>query len=121
MALFFALFSENRTRKGATMNDETLRVYLKTNCYGKSRLIAGSALEQQLHINGSDLRKRINRLRRKGVPIASSREGYFYAATAGEVYATIRLLREMTAGLESAIRGLEAALESFGEGGENHR
>ena len=76
---------------------------------------------QQLHINGSDLRKRISRLRRKGVPIASSREGYFYAATAGEVYATIRLLREMTVGLEAAIRGLEAALESFGEGGENHR
>ena len=102
------------------MNDETLRVYLKNNCYGKSHLIAGSALEQQLHINGSDLRKRINRLRRKGVPIAS-REGYFYAATSGEVYATIRLLREMTAGLEAAIQGLETALESFGEGGESHR
>ena len=121
MALFFALFSGNRTRKGANINDETLRAYLKTNCNGKSRLIAGSALEQQLHINGSDLRKRISRLRRKGVPIASSREGYFYAATAGEIYATIRLLREMTVGLEAAIRGLEAALESFGEGGENHR
>ena len=103
------------------MNDETLCVYLKTNCYGKSRLIAGSTLEQKLSVGGSDLRKRISRLRRKGVPIASSREGYFYAATAGEVYATIRLLREMTAGLESAIRGLEAALESFGEGGETHR
>lgn len=121
MAPFFALFSENRARKGATMNDETLCVYLKTNSYGKSHLIAGSTLEQQLHINGSDLRKRISRLRRKGVPIASSREGYFYAATAGEVYATIRLLREMAAGLEASIRGLEAALESFGEGGESHR
>ena len=31
MALFFALFSGNRTRKGANMNDETLRAYLKTN------------------------------------------------------------------------------------------
>ena len=77
MPLFFALFSGNWTRKGANMNDETLRVYLKNNCYGKSHLIAGNTLEQQLHINGSDLRKRINRLRRKGVPIASSREGYF--------------------------------------------
>ena len=103
------------------MNDETLRVYLKTNCYGKSHLVAGSTLEQQLSMGGSDLRKRISRLRRKGVPIASSREGYFYAATAGEVYATIRLLREMAEGLESSIHGLEAALEAFGEGGENHR
>ena len=73
MPLFFALFSGNWTRKGANMNDETLRVYLKNNCYGKSHLIAGNTLEQQLHINGSDLRKRINRLRRKGVPIASRR------------------------------------------------
>ena len=56
MALFFTLFSGNRARKGANMNDETLRVYLKTNCYGKSHLIAGSTLERQLHINGSDLR-----------------------------------------------------------------
>lgn len=102
------------------MNDETLLIYLKTNCYGKAHRIAASALEQQLSMGGSDLRKRISRLRRKGVPIASSREGYFYAATAGEVYATIRLLREMAAGLEASIRGLEAALESFGEGGENH-
>ena len=103
------------------MNDETLRVYPTTSCYGTSHRLPGRALERQLYLSGSPLRKRISRLRRKGVPIASSREGYFYAATAGEVYATIRLLREMTAGLESAIRGLEAALESFGEGGENHR
>ena len=48
MALFFALFSENRTRKGANMNDETLRVYLKTNCFGKSHLIAGSTLTLNL-------------------------------------------------------------------------
>ena len=62
-----------------------------------------------------DERKLINRLRRKGVPIASDRQGYFYAVTAGEVYTTIRLLRKMVAGIEKAIAGLEAALEKFGE------
>ena len=56
----------------------------------------------------------MNRLRRQGVPIASSRDGYFYAVTAGEVYASIRQLRRMECGLEAAIRGLEGALDGFG-------
>ena len=97
------------------MNDETLRVYLKNNCYGKSHRIAGSTLEQQLSMCGSDLRKRISRLRRKGVPIASSREGYFYASNAAELYSTIRQLKEMRAGLDAAICGLEQAMETFTE------
>lgn len=57
----------------------------------------------------------VNRLRRRGVPIASDRGGYFYAVTAGEVYTTIRQLRQMAAGLERAIAGLEGALEKFSE------
>lgn len=68
-----------------------------------------------------DERKLVNRLRRRGVPIASDRRGYFYAATAGEVYATIRQLRQMAGGLEKAIAGLEAALERFGEVGDTGR
>ena len=60
------------------------------------------------------MRKRINRLRRKGVPIASSSRGYFYAETAGEVYATIRELKKMRSGLDAAIAGLEQALDGFG-------
>ena len=68
-----------------------------------------------LGLSGTDLRKLVNRLRRRGVPIASDRQGYFYANTAGEVYTTIRQLRQMTDGLEKAITGLELALERFGE------
>ena len=62
----------------------------------------------------------MNRLRREGVPIGSSADGYYYAVTAGEVYSTIRQLRAMANGLEAAIVGLENALNSFGEseGGE---
>ena len=61
------------------------------------------------------LRKLVNRLRRQGVPIASDRQGYFYAATAGEVYTTIRQLQQMVNGLQKAIAGLEGSLEKFGE------
>jgi len=51
----------------------------------------------------------------KGVPIASSREGYFYASNAAELYSTIRQLKEMRAGLDAAICGLEQAMETFTE------
>lgn len=97
------------------MREERLLDYLKETCLGRTHRVSGAELERALHLSGTDLRKLVNRLRRKGIPIASDRQGYFYAATAGEVYATIRQLRQMAAGLEKAICGLESALERFGE------
>ena len=70
---------------------------------------------QAKNLRESDLRKKVNRLRRKAVPIASSREGYFYASNAAELYSTIRQLKEMRAGLDAAICGLEQAMETFTE------
>jgi len=87
--------------------------YLKGACSGRQYVVRGVDLEQVLGVSGTDLRKLVNRLRRKGVPIGSSRDGYFYARTAGEVYSTIRQLRSMVNGLEAAIRGLESALDGF--------
>ena len=63
--------------------------------------------------NTSELQKQVNRLRRRGIPIASDRSGYFYAQTAGEAYATIRQLRKMANGLEAAIQGMEQSLDDF--------
>ena len=97
------------------MREEKLRAYLKGACAGRKYRVSGAELEQVLGINGTDLRKLVNRLRRKGIPVGSDRSGYFYAVTAGEVYATIRQLKAMSSGLEAAIYGLEQALERFGE------
>ena len=63
----------------------------------------------------SDVRKLVNKLRRRGVPIASSRDGYFYAKSAGEIYGTIRQLHGMVKGLEAAIAGLEDAMFAFSQ------
>ena len=103
------------------MKYEPLVMHLKTACKGRKNAVKSAELEQSLHISGNELRRRVNRLRREGVPIGSSADGYFYAVTAGEVYATLRQLRTMAAGLEAAISGLESALCSFGEieGGED--
>ena len=97
------------------MREERLLNYLKGACPGRKYRVSGADLERALGISGADLRKLVNRFRRQGIPIGSDRQGYFYAATAGEVYTTIRQLRQMVAGLEKAIAGLEGALERFGE------
>ena len=121
--LFCALFREHGPER-TFINDEELRDYLKRFCFGREHLICGRDLVRQSHIRESDLRKKVNRLRRKAVPIASSREGYFYASNAAELYSTIRQLKEMRAGLDAAICGLEQAMENFSEkldgGGRDH-
>ena len=77
------------------MNDDELREYLKRFCFGREHLICSRDLVRQKNLRESDLRKKVNRLRRKAVPIASSREGYFYASNAAELYSTIRQLKEI--------------------------
>ena len=102
------------------MKEEQLLVYLKANCAGRGNIRKSIHLEQALHISGNELRRLVHRLRKRGVPIASSPDGYFYAVTAGEVYSTIRQLKQMASGLDAAVRGLESALERFAPiGGEN--
>ena len=80
------------------MRDEQLLAYLKGSCSGRKNRVGGTELERTLHVSGTDLRKLVNQLRRKTHPIASDRNGYFYATTAGEVYDTIRQLKRMAAG-----------------------
>lgn len=97
------------------MGEEKLLAYLKGACSGRRYTVRSAELERVLNLSGTDLRKLVNRMRRKGIPIGSSREGYFYARTAGEVYATIRQLKTMVHGIEAAISGLEQALNAFCE------
>ena len=97
------------------MASEQLRIHLKENCRGRKNAVKSLELEQAMGVSGNELRRQVNRLRRRKVPVCSGPEGYFYAGNAGEIYATIRQLRQMADGLEKAIAGLENALERFGE------
>ena len=97
------------------MQNEKILAYLEGSCLGKANRASGTELERTLHISGTCLRKQVNRLRCKEHPIASDRSGYFYASNAAELYSTIRQLKEMRAGLDAAICGLEQAMETFTE------
>ena len=96
--------------------EERLLAYLEGACLGRARCMGGKELGQALNLNGTELRKAVNRLRQKCEPMASDRNGYFYAQSAGEIYATIRNLKKMLAGLDAAIQGLERALDGFPAG-----
>ena len=100
------------------MNEEKLVQYLKIFCKGRANTKKSEEIERVICISGNELRKAVNRLRRRGIPIGSSRSGYFYAVTAGEVYSTIRQLKVMANGLDAAIAGLERSLDSFDLGRE---
>lgn len=105
-------------RKGNHNAKRKILAYLEGSCLGKANRASGTELERTLHISGTCLRKQVNRLRCKEHPIASDRSGYFYATNAGEVYDTIRQLKQMVSGLEAAISGLERSMERFREHGE---
>lgn len=97
--------------------EDLLLSYLKEAHTGKERRITGAELGRRAGISDAELRKRVNRLRQKSVPICADRGGYFYAANAAEVYATIRQLERMVSGLVAAMEGLERAMEQFQDDG----
>lgn len=95
------------------MASEQLKEHLRNNCLGRSHAMKASELEAALHISENELRRQVNRLRRKDVPVCSGPEGYFYAAHAGEVVDTIlsggndeghTRLHERPAGIAGAVR-----------------
>lgn len=51
------------------MASEQLKTYLKSNCLGRSRAMKAAELEQALQISENELRRQVNRLRRKNIPI----------------------------------------------------
>ena len=97
------------------MASEQLKEYLKGNRLGRGQAMKAAELEQALQIGENELRRQVNRLRRKNIPICSGSEGYFYAAHAGEVVDTMLDLDDMLKGLQDSMSGLRGSLERFGE------
>lgn len=97
------------------MKREDLAAFLQNKCRGRKNAMSAERIMAVTHTHRSVLGEQINKLRQEEVPIASGKEGYFYAETAGDIYATIKFLRKLQESIEKTIRGLEAALAHFGE------
>lgn len=95
------------------MQKETIAEHLKQYHFGEKNAVTSRELEIAFDIKGIELRNLINTLRRSGIPIASSGNGYFYAATEQEVRATIAHMTHRISGIAAAIHGLTQALEQF--------
>jgi len=95
------------------MEDQRFVEYLRQYHFGEGGAVTSRELEVAFSIRGKEVRDTVNRLRRKGVPIASSASGYFYAATEREVRATIAHMTHRISDIAAAIRGLNQSLEDF--------
>ena len=99
------------------MEKERLAEHLERYHLGANSAATSRELELTFGIKGIEVRHLVNRLRRDGVPIASSGSGYFYAATEQEVRATIRAtiahLTRRIGGIAAAIHGLNRSMDQF--------
>ena len=50
------------------MNEEKLEQYLKLFCKGKARTKRSGEIEKAVGISGNELRRLVNRMRRRGIP-----------------------------------------------------
>ena len=98
--------------------DDGIAEYLKAFCMGEQAAVTSRTLEGAFHIRGPDVRRIINRLRGKGIPICSFDSGYYYAETEKELQRTIRQLRSRIKKIAYAERGLTKALEVFSNSGQ---
>ena len=95
------------------MQKDRLAEHLERYHMGAQAAATSRELERTFSMTGKDLRGTVNRLRRDGVPIASSGSGYYYAATEQEVRATIAHLTRRIGGIAAAIQGLTRSLERY--------
>ena len=54
------------------MASEQLKNHLKNNSLGRKNAVRSQDLEATLQVSGNELRRQVNRLRRKKVPICSA-------------------------------------------------
>ncbi len=80
--------------------------YLKRHHIGKSRAIYSRDLQRLFCIDGRTLRRKINALRKDGVPICSDESGYYYAQHQREINDTVCRLNGLLTTMSNARTGL---------------
>ena len=75
----------------------------------KDNPIYSAEIENQLEISGLTVRDCIKHLRRNGVPIANSSNGYYFAKEYSEIEPTISDLHRRSMSMLETIKGLRKA------------
>ncbi len=80
--------------------------YMQKEHCGKVNAVKSKVIEARFHCKGTEVRRMVNELRCRGVPICSSSQGYFYATSNDEIQETI-------AHLEGRIKKIKAAQDGI--------
>ena len=94
------------------MDCEKLYRCLKSNHNGRKNAALSKQLEAAFSCKGSELRKCINSLRTRGIPICSSTEGYYYSENEDDISGTINQLRGRVRKIECAQNGMSQIILS---------
>ena len=93
------------TIKGCDTIDKQICEYLR-RYKGEENTVSAKTIEQAFRLDGAEVRRCIHRLRRKGVPICSDTNGYFYAQNQREIDRTIHSMNSRILKMQSARNGL---------------
>ena len=86
--------------------EESFSEYLEKYHKGYANPVSSKSLEAVFHLKGSEIRRLVNALRCKGIPICSDTDGYFYADNEHEINATIAQLSSRINQIAKARDGL---------------
>ena len=91
------------------MHSERLYRYLKQNNTGKKNAALSSELEAVFLCKGTKIRKYINELRTRKIPVCSSSFGYYYSENPQDIDETITHLDSRIKKIDLARSGLQKA------------
>ena len=97
--------------------EKMINTFLQTlkSQYKYPRTVRSVKIEKGLDVSGVDVRAMANTLRRRGEPIGSNVNGYYYATDARELEETIKHLTERRNSLSAVIEGLNRAFADKGQ------
>ena len=91
--------------------------YLEQSHKGEAAAISSTELERIFHVKGTIIRMVVNTLRCESKPICSNAQGYFYAATRGEIQETIA---QLTSRIHKISKARDGLLNYLDERSEQH-
>ena len=88
--------------------------YMQTEHSGKENAVKSKVIEARFHCKGAEVRRMVNELRCRGVPICSNSHGYFYATSNDEIQETIAHLEGRIKKIRAAQDGIKTLLKKEG-------